>query len=96
LLTAVTRSPVRFEPVTKQQWREELVELSSIDGDAVINPAMAQHISSIGEAVDLGGPTLSADPDALRRLIAREPVSLREFLRGNLAAFDDRPGTLTV
>lgn len=95
MISDVLGTPVRFEPVTGAQWRRELVELSA-GGDAVVNPAMAQHISSIGEAVSAqGAASLSADPEALREVIGREPRTLREFLEANREAFSPAVSTVT-
>ncbi|KUI22272.1 NmrA family NAD(P)-binding protein [Mycobacterium sp. GA-2829] len=81
MLTDVLGATVTFDPVTKDQWRQELVDLASQDGETVVNEAMAQHISSIGHAVSVqGAASLPADPDALRALIGREPISLRDYL----------------
>ncbi len=88
LMTEVLQTPVRFEPVTAAQWRDDLVELADSDGESVVNTAMAQHISSVGYVVAESGPVAAAhDPGELRRLIDREPVSLREFLEENRPVF---------
>lgn len=81
MLTDLLGTEITFDPVTKHQWRQELVDLSGENGDEVVNSAMAQHISSIGHAVSVqGAASLPADPDALRALIGREPISLRSYL----------------
>ena len=85
ILADLLGRPVDFQPVTKGEWRDELIEMSK-DSD-VVNDAMAQHISSIGHAVAVSGRTLPADPVGLRRLIGRDPVTLREFLASNLHEF---------
>jgi uncharacterized protein YbjT (DUF2867 family) len=89
-LTELLGRPVRFEPISQEQWRQDLVDLSALDDQQVINPAMAQHISSVGHTVAKNGPTRPADREELRRLIGREPVMLREFLQVNLDAFQPR------
>lgn len=87
LLSGVTGADVRFEPITKDQWRSELVARSGHDGESVVNPAMAQHISSIGHAVAHGAPSKQADTAGLRSMIGREPVTLLDFLRAHRAEF---------
>ncbi|MBO0678767.1 NmrA family NAD(P)-binding protein [Mycolicibacterium sp. S2-37] len=89
--------PIAFEPVTKDQWHQELIHLTRHDGETVINEAMAQHISSIGRAVSVqGAASLPANPDALRALIGRDPVSLREFLHTHRDGFFVGGGVTTA
>jgi hypothetical protein len=52
----------------------------------VVNPAMAAHISNVGEAVATRGAP-SADSAALSSLIGRAPVSLRDFVRDQHLTF---------
>jgi hypothetical protein len=88
LLTDVLQTPVRYEAVTAAEWRDDLLELADNDGQSVINPAMAQHIPAVGHMVATSGPIAgSYDPDGLRRLIGREPMTLREFVEENRVAF---------
>lgn len=88
LLTEILRAPVRYEPVSAAEWREDLIRLADDDGESVVNPAMAQHISSVGQVVAARGPVAGPhDPDALRRLIDREPLSLRQFIEDNRTVF---------
>ncbi|CAN5571258.1 NmrA family NAD(P)-binding protein [soil metagenome] len=87
LLSELLNRPIRFEPVTKEQWREELIALSEKTGAEVVNPAMAQHISSVGHGIARNGVGPGADPATLQDLIGRPPVTLRSFLEANLDAF---------
>jgi uncharacterized protein YbjT (DUF2867 family) len=81
MLSDVLGTAITFEPITKHEWRQELIDMSNRGGERVVNQAMAQHISSIGHAVSVqGAASLPADPDALRALIGREPISLRDYL----------------
>jgi uncharacterized protein YbjT (DUF2867 family) len=84
ILTELLGRPIRFEPITREEWRQDLVELSGLEDAGVVNPSMAQHISSVGYTIAQNGPTLPADPEGLRRLIAREPLRLRDYLQANL------------
>lgn len=90
LLTDLTGADVRFEPVTRDEWRSDLEELAHSSGGDVVNPAMAQHISAVGHMVAANGRSLPADRDALAALIDREPVTMREFLEANLDTFAAR------
>jgi uncharacterized protein YbjT (DUF2867 family) len=84
LLSELSGSTVRYEAATQEQWREDLLNLSQADGEDVVNPAMAQHISAVGHMVARMGRTLSADPAVLRELTGREPLPLRAFLETDL------------
>lgn len=86
LLSDLLGSQVRFEPVGKDQWRADLLALADHDGEKVVNPAMAQHISAVGAMSSAGNPP-GADPDALSQLTGRKPVALRDFLSANLVSF---------
>jgi len=88
LFSDVLSTPVGFEPVDHDRWRQELIELSAIDESHVVNPAMAQHISSIGHAVSRSAPARSADPSALQALIGRPPVTMREFITTHRTSFE--------
>jgi len=93
LLTELSGKVVRFEAVTHDEWREDLLALSQSAGEEVVNPAMAQHISAVGHMVAHSGRSLPSDPMALRELTGREPIALREFLLENLDLFTgDRGG----
>jgi uncharacterized protein YbjT (DUF2867 family) len=87
LLTELTDSRVRFEPVTQEEWRYDLEQLARSGGQDVVNLSMAQHISAVGHTVATAGRTLPADSAALAALIGREPVTMREFLEANLDGF---------
>ncbi|OBB35932.1 NmrA family NAD(P)-binding protein [Mycobacterium sp. 852002-51961_SCH5331710] len=84
-LEDMTGRPIRYEAVTRDEWRSDLERLA--ESAYVVNPAMAQHISAVGHMVATSGRTLPADRRALGELIGREPITLREFLNDNLEAF---------
>ena len=71
--------PVRFEPVTAEQRRAELVALSEVED--VVNADMAGHITAVAERVAVHGSTTAADENGLARLIGRTPVTFREYAR---------------
>ena len=82
ILTEELGRPIRFEPVSPQAWREDLVKLAEEHPGGVVNTAMAGHISNVGAAVAARGAP-PADGSELARLIDRTPLSLREFIRAN-------------
>ncbi|SER72870.1 hypothetical protein [Lentzea albida] len=71
--------PVRFEPVSAERWREELVALSEVED--FVNADMAGRITAVAERVAVHGSTMKADLGALARLIGRAPLTFREFAR---------------
>ncbi|WP_238396795.1 hypothetical protein [Mycolicibacterium sp. CBMA 234] len=83
LLTDVLERPVRFEAISADEWRHELEHR----GNSVINNGMAQHISSVGAAIARSGQSIPVDPQKVRDLTGREPLSLREFLIARKGAF---------
>jgi uncharacterized protein YbjT (DUF2867 family) len=88
MLSDLIGRAVTFEAIDRDQWRAELLELSDVDGQTVVNPAMAQHISAIGHAVAAqGASSLPADPARLTELLGRPPRTLRGFLAANRSLF---------
>ncbi|SEF32352.1 Uncharacterized conserved protein YbjT, contains NAD(P)-binding and DUF2867 domains [Amycolatopsis pretoriensis] len=81
ILTEELRRLVRFEPISADQWRREIVELSTTDSDGVVNPDMAGHIAAVALQVSRHGSSRPADADALAHLIGRSPTSFREYVR---------------
>ena len=84
ILTQELGRPITFEPISPDQWRDELVRVAEDHPGGVVNPAMAGHIANVGAAVAARGAP-PADCTQLSRLINRTPVSLREFVRANRA-----------
>ena len=84
ILTQELGRPITFEPISPDQWRDELVLVAKDHPGGVVNPAMAGHIANVGAAVAARGAP-AADCPQLTRLINRTPVSLREFVRANRA-----------
>ncbi len=92
VLTDVLQTPIRHQPISAGEWRDDLVELAGNDGEAVVNVAMAQHISSVGHMVAARGPVADQHKfHPLHRLIDRESLSLRQFVDDNRAAFSGSP-----
>jgi uncharacterized protein YbjT (DUF2867 family) len=82
ILTHELGRPISFEPISRDQWRRDLIEVAEANPAGVVNPAMAAHISNVGEAVATRGAP-PADSAALSRLIGRAPVGLRDYVRAN-------------
>jgi uncharacterized protein YbjT (DUF2867 family) len=85
ILTQELGRPIGFEPISRDQWRRELLDVAAADPGGVVNTAMAGHISNVGEAVATRGAP-PADHTALARLIGRTPVGLRDYIRANRVA----------
>jgi uncharacterized protein YbjT (DUF2867 family) len=88
LLSELLSRGVRFEPVTKDQWTRELLELSEADAAGILNPKMAQHISNVGQTIAQRNSALPVNAEGLRQLIGRKPVTLRDYLEANLSLFE--------
>lgn len=87
LIGAAIGRSVRYEPVDRDTWRQELVQLAETDPTGLMNRDMAGHISAVAAAMSDHGPARPADADRLRALLGREPVSLSEFLAANRHLF---------
>lgn len=88
LLSQVLGTPVRFTPLTEEQWRADLSALAEVDDSDVVNTAMAQHISAVGAGIARSGRAVPADWVTLRDLIGREPVGLRDYIAANREDFE--------
>ena len=75
--------PIRFVPITREAWRDELLALAEAQPGGPVNPDMADHISTLGAAVAAPGkrPSQTADAAALQRLTDRAPLSFRSFVQ---------------
>jgi uncharacterized protein YbjT (DUF2867 family) len=87
ILTEELERPIRFEPISAESWREELIGVSDSHPGGVVNYAMAGHIANVGAAVAARGAP-SVEFTELTRLINRAPVSLRDFVRANRAELE--------
>lgn len=86
LIAAEIGSPVEYTTISHEAWRAEW----DAGSDGVINPAMAQHISAIGESFSAprpGAPAPEFDPRAVAADIGRAPMTFAEFLRANRDEF---------
>lgn len=72
---------IRYETVSIDQWRKELVDLSQRE-HSVVNGAKAAHISALGDA--FAGRSKEQEsfvPGALPEIIGRDAMSFRDFAR---------------
>jgi uncharacterized protein YbjT (DUF2867 family) len=92
IMTQELGRQIDFEPISRFQWRKELIDVSETFPGGVVNPAMAGHISAVGEAVATRGAP-PADHAALSALIGRAPVSLRDFIREHRFSFESKQST---
>jgi uncharacterized protein YbjT (DUF2867 family) len=82
ILTEELGRRISFEPISRDEWRRELIEVAEAHPSGVVNPAMASHIANVGEAVATRGAP-PVERAALGTLIGRPPVALRDFVRAN-------------
>jgi uncharacterized protein YbjT (DUF2867 family) len=87
--------PIRFEPITREAWRDELLALAEAQPGGAVNPDMAGHISTLGAAAAAPGkgPSRTADAAALQRLTGRAPISFRQFIRAHASQFRNKLAT---
>ena len=86
MLSTVLAKPVRYEPVSMEAWRSELLDLALLPGTG-INADMAKHISAVGAALARRGALRAPDAIELERLLGRPALSLPAFLRARAAQF---------
>src|SRR6266576_6134143 len=87
--------PIRFESITREAWRDELLALAEAQPGGAVNPDMAGHISTLGAAAAAPGkgPSRTADAAALQRLTGRAPISFRQFIRAHASQFRNKLAT---
>jgi uncharacterized protein YbjT (DUF2867 family) len=92
ILASELGRPIRFDPVSQEQWAAELAETACREPDGVISVDMAKHISAVGAALaGTGkGPIRAPDSAELQRLTGARPVLFAEFVRQNRHLFDQR------
>lgn len=80
LLSHTLGRDVRFENVSRETWRDELVTQAR-GGSVAINEDMAAHISTLASAMAARGATRSIDAPALAWQLGRAPVPFEVFAR---------------
>ncbi|MFT3775991.1 MAG: NAD(P)H-binding protein [Minicystis sp.] len=84
VLTSELGKAVRFEAISPDAWRGDLLALAARGGSAV-NQDMAGHISAVGAALSRRGPMKAPDAADLQRQLGRPAISLRRFVRSRIA-----------
>jgi uncharacterized protein YbjT (DUF2867 family) len=80
LISREIASPVEFTAISAPQWQAELEELA--ESEDVVNPAMAQHISSVGaQLAQRSGAAIPPNPGHLAEIIGHPPLTMVEFIR---------------
>jgi hypothetical protein len=82
MLSSELDREIRFEAISREEWRNELASLAQTNANGVINADMASHISALGAMFSSPGkePVRAPDKAELGRLIGRNPLSMMEFL----------------
>jgi uncharacterized protein YbjT (DUF2867 family) len=82
--------PIRYEAISRDEWRAELIALAERRGDSPLSATMAGHISALGEALSTRGasPIAPKVQDLVRKL-GREPTTFRAFVAAHSAALTD-------
>lgn len=75
--------PVRYEPVTMEEWRDDLLALAE-NRDSPVNADMARHISSIAAAVATRGAMKQPDVEELEKLLGKPAMSFRDLVRSRV------------
>ncbi|WP_198047558.1 NAD(P)H-binding protein [Kutzneria sp. 744] len=82
--------PVGFEPISREAWLAELLDLAASPHAGLLKPDMARHITACGHAVanslERGNADYS-DTGLFRRVTGREPVLVQDFLTSNADLF---------
>ncbi len=82
VLAAELSRPVRFENVSREAWRDELLSLA--ERSNVVNASMARHISALAAGMAArGGGIKPPTAGQLERQIGRRPTSFREFVHNH-------------
>lgn len=93
MLSSELGKEIRFEAISREEWRNEIASLARTGPKGVINADMASHISALGAMFSSHGskPVRAPDKDELARLIGRDPLSMIEFLHRERYRFRMRP-----
>ena len=81
---------VRFEPVSREAWERELIDLAASTRAGLLNADMSRHIAACGHAVAEGlerGNTKFTDTDAFRRITGHTPITLHDYVTEHAAVF---------
>jgi uncharacterized protein YbjT (DUF2867 family) len=82
-ISKVTGRPVRYQTLTPDQWRDEMVAATTAAGTP--NPTVAAHLSA--QSVALRRHTTHLVTDDIQRLTGRPAITLKEFVERNRESF---------
>ncbi|WP_186315506.1 NmrA family NAD(P)-binding protein [Catellatospora sichuanensis] len=87
-ISKATGRPVRYQPLTPEEWRDELIANLAAAGQP--NPTAAGHLSA--QSVELRRRSTHLVTGDIQRLTGRPPVTLKDFLERNRQSFLPDPG----
>ncbi|MGW4125296.1 NmrA family NAD(P)-binding protein [Nocardia sp. NPDC004711] len=87
LISGETGKTVEYQHIPADRWQRDLEDLARHDALATINPAMAQHISSIGAKFSQRPIAPRHDPISLDDAIGRPPQTFAEFIHTHRDSF---------
>ncbi len=76
VLTGILGKPVRFEPISVAEWRDELTAMT----EGALNADMAAHIPNVAAGVLRRGTSMAPDPGRYTELTGQKPVALASYL----------------
>ena len=83
IISKTTGRPVRYQPLTPEEWRNELIANTTAAGQP--NPTAAAHLSA--QSVALRRHSTHLVTDDIQRLIGRPAATLTDFVERNRQAF---------
>jgi uncharacterized protein YbjT (DUF2867 family) len=88
-VSKVTGSPVRYQSLTPEEWRDEMIAVGTAVGRA--DPTGAAHLSA--QSVALREHSTHLVTDDIQRLTGRPAVTLKEFVERNRQSFEPSRGS---
>ena len=89
IVSKTTGHAVRYQPLTPEEWRDELIANATAAGQA--DPTAAAHLSA--QSVTLRRHNTHLVTDDIQRLTGRPAVTLKEFIEQNRQNFIPNPHT---
>ncbi len=88
IVSAEIGQSVEYLPISHQEWRAMMEDMADIGRSSPVNPAMAQHISTIGAGFAGGkAPLVQPDPEVLAATLGHSPATMAEFVREHRSEF---------
>jgi uncharacterized protein YbjT (DUF2867 family) len=87
ILSNVLGARVRFEPVPRDVWREELATQAKANPGGPVNASMAGHISAVGDLIAQRGMSLASDPSYFKDKTGQAPITLKHAMRAHKEDF---------